>query len=476
MTNPGETPTSTKNMNRRDFIKASAIGAGVMILPSYVAGQSKTQKSPNERLNIGLIGCGGQGFHGFTAFREENVIALCDVDQASFLKTMEEGHRWFDVTEVRNGYELFMKKGAKWFTDYREMFVELGDKLDAVVVSVPDHMHYPIAMTALNLGKHLYCEKPLVHTVEEARNLAKAAARSGVVTQMGNQGQSNNGTITVREWLQAGVIGPIREVHSWTNRPIWPQGMDAPDHSKTIPVVPKDFRWDLWLGIAKDRAYDPAYCPFTWRGWQDFGTGAMGDMACHVMNAAFWGLDLTYPERISATSTAVNDVSWPNSSVITYQFPERGPGMPAVTYKWHDGGMLPPIPPQMDSFPDTQDGSGSILYGEEGILVLDTYGARFDIYPDALFVDIRQNRRPQRTERRIKGSHREEWLNAIREGRKASSDFSFAARFTETILLGNLSLQTQRALEYDIEKSQFTNCGEANALLSKEYPDGWILS
>lgn len=461
--------------SRRDFLKASALGAGLLILPSFVAGQSKTERSPSERLNIALIGCGGQGFNGFTAFREENVIALCDVDQQSFLNTLEKGHPWFDVTKVREGYQEFIKKGAVWYSDYREMFLQIGDKLDAVVVSVPDHMHYPIAMTALHFGKHLYCEKPLVHTVEEARNIAKAAEQAGVVTQMGNQGQSNNGTITIREWLQAGVIGPIREVHSWTNRPIWPQGMDAPDHSKGAPAIPEGMHWDLWLGIAEQRAYDPAYCPFVWRGWQDFGTGAMGDMACHVMNAAFWGLDLTYPERISATSTLVNHVSWPQSSVITYEFPARGPNMPAVTYKWHDGGMRPPTPELMQSFPETNDSSGTILYGDDGILVLDTYGSSFDIYPDALFQEIRQNRRPERTERRIKGSHREEWLNAIREGRKASSDFSFAARFTETILLGNLSLKTGRALKYDIERSQFTNCEEANRLLRKDYPKGWIL-
>ncbi len=467
------TPSSDA-VSRREFIKTSALGAGVMILPSFVAGQSKTSLPPSERLNIALIGCGGQGFHGFTAFRDENVVALCDVDKAGFLRTLDDGHPWFDTVAVKVGYEEFINKGAKWFSDYRQMFTQMGHEIDAVVVTVPDHMHYPIAMTALNLGKHLYCEKPLVHTVEEARNLAKAAKMAGVVTQMGNQGQSNNGTITIREWLQAGVIGPVREVHSWTNRPVWPQGMNAPDHSTATPVIPEGFRWDLWLGIAKERAYDPAYCPFIWRGWQDFGTGAMGDMACHVMNAAFWGLDLTYPERISSSSTLVNDVSWPTSSVITYEFPSRS-DMPAVTYKWHDGGMRPPTPDLLKVFPEMQDGSGSFIFGDDGILALDTYGGSFKVFPNELYQDIRNNRRPPRTERRIKGSHRDEWLNAIREGRKASSDFAFAARFTETILLGNLSLKTGRTLDYDTEQSRFTNSEEANRLLRKDYPTGWIL-
>lgn len=445
-----------------------------MVLPSFVAGQSRRERSPNEKLNIALIGCGGQGLNGFQAFQGENVIALCDVDPGGFHRLLEEGHPWFNVEPIREIYETMMAKGTKWYVDYRDLFTELGEQLDAVVISTPDHMHYTITMTALNMGIHVYCEKPLVHTVEEARMLAAAAEKAGVVTQMGNQGQSNSGTIAIRELLQAKVLGPVREVYSWTNRPVWPQGMAAPDHSKAVPVIPKDFRWDLWLGIAEDRPYDPAYCPFVWRGWQDFGTGAMGDMACHVMNAAFWGLDLGLPTKITPASTPVNDVSWPSASVITFEYAARGEGMPAVTYTWHDGGMRPHVPKILEEFPSTNDNSGSFIIGEKGMLVLDTYGASFSIYPDSLYQEIRENRPPQ-TERRVKGSHRDEFINAIREGRKASSDFSFAARFTEAILLGNIALKTGRSLDYDVRKSQFTNYEPANAELKKSYPKGWIL-
>ncbi len=464
-------------MDRRDFIKTSSIGAGLMILPSFVAGQSKTEKAPNSRLNIALVGAAGRARSHTISLAGENIVAFCDVD----MNTVNTQRAW----QNRNGPEYNKvvtaaeNKGAKWYKDYRVMLDEMDSEIDAVVVTTPDHMHYPVAMSAINRGKHVYVEKPLTHTVEEARILTTAASKAGVISQMGNQGNSNEGTRIIREWVQAGVIGDIREVHSWTNRPaiFWPQGMGKPDHSEFIPVVPEGMDWDLWLGVAESRPYDPSYAPFAWRGFLDFGAGAMGDMACHIMNSAYWALDLAYPTHIEAASTELTGYSFPAASVVTYQFPERGK-MPPVTYKWYDGFMRPPVPNFLKDSSVYEAGladNGTLLIGEDAAIITDTYSASAKILPTDKFRELRSEL-PPKTIPRIRGTHMEEWTNAIRENRPASSDFGYAGPFTESVLLGNVAVVTGRKMEYNAEKAEFVNDPEANKLIRKDYPAGWILT
>jgi predicted dehydrogenase len=331
-------------------------------------------------------------------------------------------------------------------------------------------MHFAPALMAIRMGKHVLVEKPLTHTIWEARQLRLEAKKHGVVTQMGNQGHAHEGTRLVKEWIEAGVIGPVRQVHFWTNRPIWPQGMDNPDHSKFIPVVPQTLDWDLWLGVAPRRPYDPAYAPFDWRGFWDFGTGALGDMACHIMDAAYWGLNLGAPTSVEAVATPVNDETAPTTSMVTYQFPARG-SMPPVTATWHDGGLQPPLPEHVS--PEREiDNNGVFIIGEKATIITDTYAGSVRIAPESTMQEVLQARIPK-TYPRVKGGHFAEWIQACKGGEMCGSNFEYSGPFTETVLLGNLAIRTKRYLEWDSEKMEVTNCPEANRFVTKEYQPGW---
>jgi predicted dehydrogenase len=462
-------------MDRRDLLKSSALGAGVMVLPSYVVGKSPTKKSPSERLNIAMVGVAGRAVGNAMDLADENVVALCDVDrgkvQQEIAWSQKQGKPYGDLIKH------WEKRGAKWFTDYRDMLSRMGDKIDAVVVTTPDHMHFPVSMSAINMGMHVYCEKPLTHTVEEARLLTQAAKKMGVVTQMGNQGHSNAGTRSVYEWLESGVIGPVKEVHSWTDRPavFWPQGIDKPSPDK-VPPIPKGLDFDLWLGVAEKRDYDPAYLPFKWRAFVDFGCGALGDMACHIMDSAFWGLKLGSPTHIEAITSPMKGYSYPSSSIVTYQFPKRDE-MPALTYKWYDGYMYPALPGFLRNYPSLQSGhntNGTLIVGEGAAILTDTYSGSVRIIPDERFAELKSSLPPKYLPR-IKGSHMNNWLEAIREGTEATSDFSYAGPFTETVLLGCIAQRTGRQLAFDGQSGQFVNDDQANRMLTKDYPKGWIL-
>ena len=267
-------------MSRRDFIGGAAAVAAFTIVPRHVLG-GPGHTPPSEKLNIAGIGVGGKGAGDIGAVESENIVALCDVDEKQAGKTFEK------------------YPGAKTYRDFRKM-LEKEKNIDAVVVATPDHVHAPASMMAIKMGKHVYCEKPLTHSIYEARMLTEAARKHKVATQMGNQGHSGEGTRLICEWIWGGAIGEVREVHTWTNRPIWPQGIDRPEET---PPVPPTLAWDLWLGPAPDRPYHPAYMPFKWRGWWDFGTGALGDMACHIIDPVFWALKLGYPKSVEAVST-----------------------------------------------------------------------------------------------------------------------------------------------------------------------------
>jgi len=461
-------------IDRRSFMKtaAGATAASLMAFPNIMTGQSGGM-APSEKLDLAFVGVGGKGRTSIIPISKlgHNIIGLCDVDK----RRVADSRKRPDGPSYAEALDNAVSKGAKWYTDYRKMFEELSDKLDGVVISIPDHMHFPVAMSAVNLGINVYCEKPLTHTVEEARRLAAAAHKHKVVTQMGNQGHSNAGVRVAKEWIAAGAIGQVREVYSWTNRPIWPQGLEKPKHDDFIPVVPKGLDWDLWLGVAPKRAYDPAYLPFSWRNWWDFGCGAVGDMACHIMDAAYYSLDLGLPESIEAIATNVNDQSAPNVSAITYKFPKRGNFAP-VTYHWLDGGLLPPAPEgitQADFL--GSDHSGTLFIGEEGYMMMDTYTRSIRILPESRFLEIKKNP-PAKTITRVKGTHQGDWIRAIKEGGQACSNWDYASGLTEVGLLGNVAIRSKTKVKYDAENMKVTNIPEANKFLKKEYPEGWILS
>ena len=464
----GRTATS-----RRSFLRSAAglTAASAAGIPQLVLAASTDPLPPSDRLNLAFVGVGGKGASSIGALQQHNLIGFCDVDERTVAAARSERPWSARFDELLSGAE---QKGARWYRDYREMLDELGDKLDGVVISTPDHMHFPIALSAINLGINVYCEKPLTHTVEEARRLAEAARKQGVVTQMGNQGHSNDGVRLAREWIEAGAIGRVSEVYSWTNRPIWPQGLGLPDHSEFIPVVPAGLDWSLWQGVAEPRPYDPAYLPFSWRAWWDYGCGAVGDMACHVMDAAFYSLDLGLPDTVTALATEVNEQSAPNASAITYQFPKKG-RRGAVTYHWLDGGLLPPTLEGIDHAALLgPDKSGTLFIGSDGLMVTDTYTRTVRILPEEREAEVKADPPPQSIER-ISGTHHDDWVRAIVSGGEACSSFDYAAPLTEVGLLGNVAIRAKAMIEYDARKMRVTNLPAANRFLSKSYPDGWVL-
>ncbi|MDH7570176.1 MAG: Gfo/Idh/MocA family oxidoreductase, partial [Armatimonadota bacterium] len=347
-----------KQLNRRDFLRTTTVaGFGVWVTGTQLAWAES--KSPNEKLNIGIIGCGGQGASDLRNVSSENIVALCDVDWA----------------RAANAFKEY--PNARKYKDFRKMLEE-GKDIDAVTISTPDHIHAPAALMAMKLGKHVYCQKPLTHTIYEARVLREAAAYYKVATQMGNQGHSNSGARRAVEVVRSGAIGAVREVHCWTDRPIWPQGLERP--TETVPV-PDTLDWDLWLGPAPVRPYNPCYVPFKWRGWWDFGCGALGDMACHVMDMAFWSLNLENPLSVEAQSSGVNDETAPKWSIITYEFGPRG-DLPPCKLIWYDGGKKPPR--ELFELPEDApiESNGTLMIGDKGKLYSpDAYGASFRLWP-----------------------------------------------------------------------------------------------
>ena len=441
-------------VTRRDFIKkASIISAATLAFP-YIM-RSQQGRSPNDKLNIACCGVGGRGADAVKGLMGENLVAFCDVDDAKAAAT----------------YALHPEMTSeRRFKDYRKMLDKLGDQIDAVTVSTPDHMHFPIAMAAISLGKHVFVEKPLTHTISEARQLAKAAREKKVATQMGNQGHAGDGCRTLKEWVQAGVLGDVTEVHSWTNRPIWPQGVKPLDHTKMMPVVPPTLDWDLWLGVAAQREYDPAYLPFTWRGFWDFGTGALGDMGCHILDGAFYALDLGAPSRVVAVSAKQTEISPPTASVVNYDFPARG-SMPALKLTWYDGGMMPPLPADLEPGKLLEE-NGTLIVGSKATVLADTYYGKVQIIPDAKMLALTPSL-PPKTIPRIEGTHFQEWVRACKGGTPAGSNFDYASGLTEVALLSNLAIRARRPIEWDGAAMRVTNDTEANRFVTTQYRAGF---
>lgn len=451
-----------KKITRRQFIGHSALAtAGLMVIPRHVLG-GPGQTAPSDRLNIGCVGVGGKGTSDIWSVSTENIVALCDVDDTQMAKFL---------THQRNKEEHQpMYDNANKYRDFRVM-LEKEKSLDAITVSTPDHTHAVIAMTAMKMGKHLFVQKPLTHTIKEARMLAESAKKYNIVSQMGNQGHAGEGGRLMNEWIWDGAIGDVREVHVWTNRPIWPQGIEAP---KEIPSVPSTLDWNLWLGPAPFRPYHPAYAPFNWRGWWDFGTGALGDMGAHLLDHPFWALKLGHPTTVQASSTRFTTDSYPLSEIVTYEFPARGQ-MPPVRLTWYDGGLMPPRTAEIEEGRRMGDSGGGVLFeGDKGSLMCSTYGANPRLVPET---KMQEYSRPEKTIPRSPGIH-EEWVEAIKAGKKSTTDFSYSSVLTEVMLLANIAVrmaEQNKILQWDGEKMEFKNLPEANAFLHKEYRPGWSL-
>jgi predicted dehydrogenase len=425
--------------SRREFLRRSVLtGAGLTVVgrPAFAS-----STAANEKLNIAIVGVEGRGAaHVDALSKMENVVALCDVDETR----LESASRK-------------VPQAAK-HVDFRRMLDAMEKSIDAVVVATPDHTHAVAALAAMDMGKHVYCEKPLTHSVYEARQLAKMAERKKVVTQMGNQGHSNDGTRRVVELVRAGVIGPVREVHCWTDRPAswWPQGIERP-HDR--PPVPPTLHWDLWLGPAPERPYHPAYHPFKWRGWWDFGTGALGDMACHVMDTAFWALDLSDPISVEADGEPHLRESAPNWMVVRYEFGARGE-MPPCALTWYDSKRTPPKALFMgEKIPD----NGTLLVGDKGsILSPDPYGSTYVLLPRQQYSGFQ----PPAPSIPNSIGHHAEWVAACKQGKdarkKPGSNFSYSGPLTEMVLLGNVAFRVGHKLYWDRKEMKATNCSEAD--------------
>jgi len=444
-----------RDISRRTFIKGTGTAAvvtgvaGCKGVPWRTAGGPRFIRS-GEKLNIACIGIGGKGRSDVAGVSTENIVALCDVDQAR-------------ATEKKKGPNAYEQHpNARRYTDYREMLTEMADKIDAVTVTTPDHSHFRAAMMAIEMGKHVFVQKPLTHTIWEARQLTEAARRYGVATQMGNQGHACEGTRLVREWVQSGSIGPVHEVHLWTNRPIWPQGIDRPTDR---PPVPSTLDWNLWLSTAPKRPYNPAYVPFAWRGWWDFGCGALGDMGCHIMDASFWALDLGMPTSVEAVSSPVNEETAPNWSIVTYRFPARG-NMPPVKVVWYDGGKKPRPPKDFDR--ELED-NGQLLIGEKYTILAGTYCRSPRIVPETKMREFLPNRPPETIPRVPKGDHYQEWIRACKGGEPAGSNFDYSGPLTEMVLLGNLAIRTGKKIEWDGPNMRVTNVPEANKYIRTRF-------
>ncbi|MBP7936471.1 MAG: Gfo/Idh/MocA family oxidoreductase [Phycisphaerae bacterium] len=464
---------------RRDFLRHTTYaGAGIWILgggavQALQMGAKPRKVSANEKLNVAGIGAGGKGGGDISnAGRRDNIVAVCDVDKRQAAGIMKNHPK------------------AKFYQDFRKMLDEMHKEIDAVTVSTPDHQHAVAAMMAMKMGKHVYCQKPLCHDVHEARALTEAAKKYGVVTQMGNQGTSEPGLRTAVEVIWSGAIGKIKEVHVWTNRPVWPQGQKR--KAKTDPV-PAELDWDLWLGTAPERPYvDGAYHTFNWRGWWDFGTGALGDMACHTANMAFMACKLGYPTSVIAeVSDDFNDDSYPTWSIIRYEFPARG-DLPALKWNWYDGGNNKP-PKALDEIKRYAQGlklsdSGSLLVGEKGTLFSpNDYGADFQLLPKKDFEGYKpptptlprlKNEKKDGTIEIVGGDewHNKEWTDACKGKGKTLSNFGYAGPLTETVVLGCVAMRFHgQKLEWDGPNMKVTNIAEANKFLKREYRAGWEL-
>ncbi|WP_282160031.1 Gfo/Idh/MocA family protein [Ulvibacterium marinum] len=469
-------------MQRRKFIKnVAATSAAFSIVPSHVLG--KTHIPPSDTLYIGAFGVGGRGsgvIRGLDETKKVKFVTLCDVDDRRAADT----------------YKKYPK--AKRYKDFRKVYDQHLNEIDAIMVATPDHTHAPIALPFMKAKKHAYVEKPLTHNINEARMMTNVAKENGIVTQMGNQGASSDGSREAKEWIQSGIIGKVYQVDCWTNRPVWPQGVPIPQGKDRIP---KGLDWDLWLGPAAMRDYNDSYLPFKWRGWWDFGTGALGDMGCHIMETPFGVLDLGYPSEAEASCTTnwVGDFveadysqSCPASSIVRLKFHTEEHG--DIALNWYDGGLKPDLPDELGEGETIGDGGGgSVFYGTRGILVADTYSRNARLLPSK---NMKLFNAPTPYLKRIEGDtggHQRNFVEGCLNGVETSSDFKRSGPLTEAVLMGNLAIRAfqlkekrangrgfdypgRRKILWDGNNMKVTNWEKANEWVKGNYRKGWEIS
>ena len=458
--------TTLSDSTRRTFLKRAAVAtAAFQVVPGHVLGLNG-QTPPSRKLNVAGIGVGGMDGNNIKNCSDENIVALCDIDTNYAAHTFKE------------------YPGAKVYTDFREMLDKQKD-IDAVVIATPDHSHAYIAMACMRAGKHVYVQKPMAYSVFEARAMTEAAREHKVITQMGNQGRSGDGVRMVCEWLWSGAIGNVREVHAWTNRPVWPQGIEVGRPTET-PPVPAGFDWDKWIGPAPFRPYHPAYHPNSWRAWCDFGTGSLGDLGCHVLDCVYWGMKLKYPVSVEGNistywgdfwkKTEPKNETFPRSSIVRYKFPERE-GLPPMTLTWWDGGLMPERPEELEEGRQMGDSDGGVLFiGDKGKLMCGCYGRSPRLIPET---KMKEFKLPPKTIERIpggEGGHEKNWLQAIKDNKPAISTFDYSGPFAEMVLLGNLAVRfPERRLLWDGPNMKVTNDADAQAFVKRTYREGWTL-
>jgi len=448
--------------SRRSFLTSSSgLAFGFTIIPRFVLGGAG-YIAPSERINVAGIGAGGMGGGDIATVSRlgANIVALCDVDDE----------------RAAGSFRAFPH--ARRYKDFRVMLDKEANHIDAVTVGTPDHIHAVASMAAIRAGKPVYCQKPLTHTLYECREVTKAARRAGVATQMGNQGHATEGARLTNEWIQAGIIGAVREVHVWSDRAgrLWKQGIGRP---KETAAVPPTLDWNLWLGPARERPYSPSYAPVSWRGWWDFGTGAMGDMGCHIIDHPVWALRLGPPSTVEARTSLdgsfldgdkPNDETYPIAALVYYEFPARG-DLPPLRMTWYEGGLMPPAPaelPLADRLPD----NGVLYIGSKGKMYHSSHGGMPQLLPRELHEAAAKV--PRSMER--SPGHYEEWVEACKGGLRPVSNFDYAGPLTEIALLGVLSLRAPgRRLEWDSENLKVKNAPELSRYIHVEYRSGWTL-
>jgi len=433
-----------KILTRRDFMGGAAAAVAFTIVPRHVLG-GPGNTPPSEKLNIAGIGVGGQGASDMSSVDSENIVALCDVDEKKAGRTFKKF------------------PNAKKYRDFRKMLWKENKNIDAVVIATPDHVHAPAAIMAMKMGKHVYVEKPLAHDIFEARQLTEAARKYKVMTQMGIQHHAEIGLRLIVEMIKSGVIGKVRRVDIWSGKN-WGGGT----RPKETPPVPEWLSWDLWLGPAPYRPYHPTYLPGNWRRWWDFGTGTLGDMGCHIIDPAFWALDLGYPTSVEASPGPFNKETYPQKTIVKWEFPARG-DLPPVTLTWYDGGNRSPRPKELEAERNLP-GQGGLYYGDKGV-ILYPHGGGPRLIPESRMKGFKA---PEPfLPRGI--NHHQEWIRACKGGPKPLANFDYSGPLTETILLGNVAARAGEKLKWDGPNFKVTNSPEANKYLRRKYRKGWTL-
>jgi predicted dehydrogenase len=500
-----------KQLTRRRFLATSASAAAITIVPRHVLG-GPGRIPPSEKVRIACIGVGAQGTRvmmEFLARADVKIVSVCDVNKESHDYSEWGAHELRDKarkligSDYTNGADdskgatagreparrivegYYAKesgkgafKGCSAFNDYRELLEKEND-VDAVVIGTPDHTHAVIAIAAMKKGKHVFCQKPMTHSVFEARRMAEVARETRVATQVAIGNQASEATRQLCEWIEAGAIGPVREVHNWSARPYWPQGIDRPEKSEPAPP---GLDWDLWIGPAPFRPFHHVYLPFVWRGWWDFGTGALGDMGCYSFDTIFRALKLGAPTRVEAapcneytlvravTTKKVNKETYPRASIIRYHFPARGE-MPPVTLNWYDGGMLPSRPIELEEDRELRD-EGLLFVGDKGKILCEFNGSNPRLIPDAKMKEFKE---PTKTLPRSPG-HLQEWIDACKGGPAAGANFEFEGRVTEALLLGNAAMRSgKKMIRWDGEKYKSPGLPDSDKYINPPYREGWTL-